>query len=129
MTRKEWLNKIGIEGKDDSPRLISLAEHLQDWFDQYTNDDFKDAESGIEMLVFAHDNKYKKTLRYQILNKDDKRESLIQAINFGIGDIFYDKECNELFNGFIEWLIRVFKQYPQLWENFQNYMNKENNKE
>lgn len=129
MTREEWLKKIGIEDETESPRLVSLAEHMQAWFDQYTDEDFKDEENGMGILLLAHDNKAHRTLKYQLVNETDPRESLVQTINQGIGDIFYDKEANEIFNSFTEYLIRVFQQYPELWEKFQNFTNNKIKKE
>lgn len=129
MTREEWLKKIGIEDETESPRLVSLAEHMQAWFDQYTDEDFKDEENGMGILLLAHDNKAHRTLKYQLVNETDPRESLVQTINQGIGDIFYDKEANEIFNSFTEYLIRLFIEYPKLWERFQEFTNNKIKKE
>ena len=129
MTREEWLKKIGIKDENESPRLVSLCEHLQSWFDQYTDEDFKDEENDMGILLLAHDNKAHRTLKYQLVNEKDPRESLVQTINQGIGDIFNNKEANEIFNSFTEYLIRVFIEYPELWKRFQNLTNnKINNK-
>ena len=129
MTREEWLKKIGVEDETESPRLVSLAEHMQAWFDQYTDEDFKDEENGMGILLLAHDNKAHRTLKYQLVNETDPRESLVQTINQGIGDIFYDKEANEIFNSFTEYLIRLFQEYPKLWERFQEFTNNKIKKE
>ena len=128
MTREEWLNKMGVKDETESPRLVSLAEHIQAWFDQYTDEDFKDKENGMGILLLAHDNKAHRSLKYQLLYEEDPRESLVQTINHGIGDIFYNKESNEIFNSFTEYLIRVFIKYPELWEKFQNFTNDKINK-
>lgn len=103
----------------DSPRLESLGKHLQEWFNQFSDEDFKDSKTGIDVIVFAHDNLYKNVLQFTCVNKEDPIESLVQTINHGIGNPFENKDSRKLFNAILEYYINIFIQYPKLYERFK----------
>lgn len=101
-------------------RLASLAEHIDFWLGQYTDEDFKTKDDGMDVIVLAHDNKSKHAMKFMLVNQEDPRESVVQAFNHGIGNFFDEtnEEGREIFQGMCEWLAKLFAQYPNLKKQF-----------
>lgn len=118
MSREEWLEDIGVN-KCKSPRLLSLAEHFNNWFCQYSDEDFETDKVGMDIVAFAHDIRYHEALSFSLVSKNDPRESLVQAINHGIGDPYKSEKSAELFNGLSEYFARLYAEHPDLYERFQ----------
>lgn len=107
------------EFKATSPRLETFGKALLNWLEQYKDEEFDTKEKGLDIVLLANDKKYDEAMSYWFGYKDDIRDSILQAINHGIGDPAKDRTSFELFNGFAEYFARVFAEHPDYYDLFK----------
>lgn len=119
----KWLKSIGVAVETED-RLSALRSHIEDWLDAYSLKTIESEKEGIGVLLFVDDRKTNKTLQFYHTYGKDSRESLVQTINHGIGDIFHNRQSCETFNSISEYFIRMCEGYPEIWETFKEVVEK-----
>ena len=104
-----------------APRVESLANHINDWLNQYKDDEFTGTENAMDIVMFVHDNRDKYGFLYTLTDKNEVRNSLIRAFEQGFGDLFDPDNDNEreVYNACCEYMCRLFAIKPQLYEHFK----------
>jgi hypothetical protein len=111
-----------------SPKLLSLAKHISDWLDQYTDEEF-DKGHGVSVLLMAFDKDVENSrLLYTLYDKADPQGDMIRAIDHGIaGFLKNDEDDNTrdtrtVFNAISEFMALIFAKYPAVYEKFDTYV-------
>ena len=111
--------------KENSPRLQELSNHLKQWLNEYSDEEFKDPEQGIDLIILGVDNKYKTGFKFLLGQESDTIGSALNAFNYGIGNFLIPDKENlnvDIFNGVSEYFARLFAQYPNYWKQFQGFV-------
>ena len=119
----KWLKSIGVDMETED-RLSALRSLIEDWINAYSPKTIESEKEGIGVLLFVDDRKTNKTLQFYHTYGKDGRESLVQTINHGIGDIFHNSQSFETFNSISEYFVRLYEEYPEIWETFKEAVEK-----
>lgn len=111
----------------DYTRLNALFDKVNEFINTLHEELYNN--NGFEMLIIAHDVMNSTTGTCTVLNKDDERESLIQCIDKAIsGAALRGADANpqewNILNGMAEYMMRLCAMFPELYENFQNGVEK-----
>ena len=111
-----------------SPKLLSLAQHLSDWLNQYGDAEF-DNGHGVGVLLMAFDKDVENSrLLYTLYDKTDPQGDMIRAIDHGIAGFLKNdedentKDTRTVFNAISEFMALIFAKYPAVYEKFDSYV-------
>ena len=123
------INKLQLE-EGVSPKLVSLAQHIEAWFDQYTEEDFKNGK-GVSAVLFAHDKDVENSrLFYSLYDKDNPQGDIITAIDHGIAGFLKNENSNNshdtklVFESMAQFMALIFAKFPHIYDSFQRYVEK-----
>ena len=121
-------NKENNIEKGVSPKLLSLAQHISDWLNQYSDAEF-DNGHGVGALLMAFDKDVENSrLLYTLYDKNDPQGDIIRAIDHGIAGFLKNEESDNtrdtrvVFNAISEFMALIFAKYPAVYEKFDTFV-------
>lgn len=122
---KKEENDFTTNGENVSPKLVSLAQHLQVWLEQYPDEDFT-GEKGIGAILLAYDKEVENSrLFYALYNKDDPQGDIIRTIDHGVAGFLKNDgtqnthDTKLVFESMAEFMALIFAKFPSIYEAFQ----------
>ena len=117
-------------GENISPKLVSLAQHLQAWLDQYPDEEFLEGK-GVSALLLAYDKEIENSrLFYTLYDKEDPQGDIIRTIDHGIAGFLKNDNTENthdtklVFESMAQFMALIFAKFPHVYDSFQGYVEK-----